>query len=84
MKNEIVLFKTADGEFSMPVRFGEKSAWLTQSEMSMLFGRDQSIISRHIKNAESDGEIDPKTIAKPNAKSQSVELTYNLVMNFLA
>ena len=23
MKNEIVLFKTADGEFSMPVRFGE-------------------------------------------------------------
>ena len=85
MKNEIVLFKTADGEFSMPVRFGEQSAWLTQSEISLLFGRDQSIISRHIKNAESDGEIDPETMYAKNAylgenAAQKYEVTlYNSI-----
>ena len=60
MKNEIVLFKTADGEFSMPVKFGENSAWLTVRQMADLFQKDRSVIAKHIKNAELSGEIDTK------------------------
>ena len=63
----IELFRTADGAFEMPVRFGEETAWLTQAQMAELFGRDQSIISRHIRNAEKDGEIDPQTMYAKNA-----------------
>ena len=62
MKNEIVLFKTADGAFSMPVRFGEKSAWLTRQQMADLFQKDRTVIGRHIQNAIDCGEIDPATM----------------------
>ena len=62
MKNEIVLFKTADGEFSMPVKFGENSAWLTVRQMADLFQKDRSVIAKHIKNAELSGEIDTKVM----------------------
>ena len=55
---EIVLFKSTDGEVSLPVSTDGDTVWLSQAQMSELFGKDQSVISRHIKNALSDGEID--------------------------
>ena len=67
MSDRIELFRASDGVFSLPVRFSDRSAWLTQADMALLFGRDQSIISRHIKSAEADGEIDPKTMYAKNA-----------------
>ena len=61
-KTNIVLFKTSDGAFSMPVRIGEDSAWLTQAQMSQLFGKDRTVIGRHIANAIREGEVDPKVV----------------------
>ena len=55
---EIVLFKSTDGEVSLPVSTDGDTVWLSQAQMAELFGKDQSVISRHIKNALSDGEID--------------------------
>jgi len=57
-KNEIVLFKSSDGEVSLPVPVGADSVWLTQAQMAQLFGKDRSVISRHIQNAMTEGEID--------------------------
>ena len=34
------------------------TVWLSQKQMAELFGKDQSVISRHIKNAITEGEID--------------------------
>jgi len=59
-KNEIVLFKSSDGEVSLPVPVGADSVWLTQAQMAQLFGKDRTVISRHIRNAIEEGEIDSK------------------------
>lgn len=59
--DEIVLFKSTDGEVSLPVSTDGDTVWLSQAQMAELFGKDQSVISRHIKNALSDGEIDIST-----------------------
>ena len=50
-KDEIVLFETRDKKVSLAVHLQEDTVWLSQSQMIELFGRDQSVISRHINNA---------------------------------
>lgn len=49
-KNEIVLFETQDKTVSLSVYLEEETMWLSQSQMTDLFGCDQSVISRHIDN----------------------------------
>jgi len=39
----------------------DEALWLTQDQMADLFGRDKSVISRHIKNIFDEGEIDSKS-----------------------
>ena len=60
-KNEIVLFETADNEVSLQVQVEDESVWLTQTQMIELFGRDQSVISRHISNVFKEGEVDKES-----------------------
>jgi hypothetical protein len=43
------------------VRFEHETVWLTQAQMVELFHRDVSVISRHIKNAVQEGEINEKS-----------------------
>lgn len=50
-KNEIVIFETEDKEVKLPVTVEDETVWLNQNQMIELFGRDQSVISRHIRNA---------------------------------
>ena len=57
-KNEIVLFETADNEVSLQVQMQDETVWLTQAQMVELFGRDVSVISRHINNVFKEGELD--------------------------
>jgi prophage maintenance system killer protein len=39
----------------------KETVWLTQAQMTILFERDQSVVSRHIRNAVAEQEIDPKS-----------------------
>ena len=59
-KNEIVLFESRDGAVSLPVSVDSDTVWLSQAQMAQLFGKDKTVIFRHMKNAIADGEIDPK------------------------
>ena len=60
---EIVLFESSDGAVTLPVEVdpGGNDVWLTQAQMAMLFDRSVPAISRHIKNAFDEGEIDRKS-----------------------
>jgi len=61
-KNKIVLFRSSDGEVSLPVSLDAETVWLTQVQMAQLFGKDRTVIGRHIRNAIDEGEIDPKVV----------------------
>ena len=60
--DEVVLFQSKDGSVSLPVPVDGKTVWLTQSQMAQLFGKDKTVVARHIRNAISEGEIDPKVV----------------------
>ncbi len=46
-----------DGVIKVDVLFADETVWLTQSQMSELFQRDITLISRHIGNVFHDGEL---------------------------
>jgi hypothetical protein len=57
---EVVLYKTEDGRTALDVRLKGDTVWLTQAQMTKLFERDQSVISRHINNVFKEKELDQK------------------------
>ncbi|MDN8582251.1 RhuM family protein, partial [Eikenella corrodens] len=61
MNNPIEIYQSADGQTQVEVRFDTDTVWLSQSQMVTLFGRNQSVISRHINNAIAEGEINEKS-----------------------
>lgn len=60
-KREIVLFETEDKEITLSVPIEEETVWLTQAQMTELFDRDVSVISRHISNIFKENEVDKES-----------------------
>jgi len=58
---QIVIYQTESGETQIDVRLEQETVWLSQAQMVELFGRDQSVISRHIRNATTEGEVNEKS-----------------------
>ena len=61
-KNEIILFENQGVKLEVNVK--DETVWLNLDQMSELFGRDKSVISRHIKNALSEELKDDMVVAK--------------------
>lgn len=62
MENEIILFKNQD--VKLQVNMKDETVWLSLDQMSKLFGRDKSVISRHIKNALKEELNNEEIVAK--------------------
>lgn len=54
---EVVIYDAPDGQVSLDVRLEHDTVWLTQAQMVTLFQRNQSVISRHIRNVFAEGEL---------------------------
>lgn len=64
-KNEIILFETADNEVKLNVNIDGDTVWLSLDQLTELFERDKSTISRHIRNIFNEGELEREpTVAK--------------------
>ncbi len=61
MKSQIEIYTTRDNETKVEVRFEKETVWLSQEQLTLLFQRDQSVISRHINNVFKEGELDKKS-----------------------
>lgn len=64
-KGQILLYLTADGESRIDeVRLQGETVWLSLDQMAELFQRNKSTISRHIKNAFEEGELDKNMVVE--------------------
>ncbi len=61
MNNEIVLFETGDKEIKLNVPVNNETVWLTQAQMTELFGVDRTVITRHVNNIFRDNEIEKES-----------------------
>jgi len=60
-----------DGELELNVSVENETVWLSQNQLCHLFDRDKSVISRHIRNVFSDGELDKISTVAKNATVQN-------------
>lgn len=64
-QNQIEIYQSEDGQIQLDVRIEEETVWLTLNQISYLFGRDKSVISRHISNVYKEQELtEISTVAK--------------------
>lgn len=64
LRSEFIIFKTEDEQIAVDVRFEDDTVWLTQDQMSLLFGKAKSTISEHIKHIFEEGELDEKVVVR--------------------
>ena len=69
--NKVVVYETPDGEMRVDVRLDRETVWLTQRQMSELFGRDRSVVTKHIRNIFKEGELEPEATCAKFAQVQS-------------
>lgn len=70
MKNQIEIYQAKDGQTEIEVIFEDESFWLSLQQISELFERDKSVISRHINNIYKEGELDRIATVAKNATVQ--------------
>lgn len=59
-KGEIIIYKSPQGP-EIQVKLEEDSVWLRQDEIAKLYGKERSVITKHINKIFSDKEIDKKS-----------------------
>ncbi len=64
MKNKekkLVIYQAKDGAIKLRFDDNQETIWATQSNLCLLYGKDQSVISRHIKNIFKDKEVSKRS-----------------------
>ena len=57
MTTEMKLYQSEDSQIQLDVLVEQETVWLNQTQMTLLFQRDVSVISRHIRNIFEEGEL---------------------------
>ena len=73
--SEIVLYQP-DNSISIEVLLENETIWLTLDNLSVLYGRNKSTISRHIKNIFKEGELAQYSVVANFATTASDGKTY--------
>ncbi len=60
-RGEIVIYQPAEGGGRLEVRLEEETLWLNLNQIAELFGRDKSVISRHLRNVFKESELDRRS-----------------------
>ncbi|MGL5007991.1 MAG: virulence RhuM family protein [Plesiomonas sp.] len=56
-QGQFILYQSDDGTTRVECLFEADTLWLTLTQLASLFGRDKSVISKHLKNIYADGEL---------------------------
>lgn len=57
-EQQIRIFTSPDGQAQLEVALDQETAWLSQAQMCELFGRERSVITKHIRNVFKEGELE--------------------------
>lgn len=72
--SEIVIYEGAEAR--VEVRVERENVWLSLQQLTELFGRDKSVISRHLKNIFAAGELEREAVVAKNATTAADGKTY--------
>jgi len=67
MSPQIQLFTSADGQAQLQVALEHETVWLSLQQLTELFARDKSVISRHLKNIFDSNELQREAVVAKKA-----------------
>ncbi|MFH2045515.1 MAG: RhuM family protein [Pseudomonadota bacterium] len=62
MKKQIEIFKSDDNQIQLSVNLDQDTVWLTQKQLTLLFERERSVITKHINNIFKEGELNKDAV----------------------
>jgi len=62
LEPQISLYQSDDGQTRLEVRLERDTVWLNQEQMGELFGRERSVITKHLRNIFAEGELDADSV----------------------
>ncbi len=76
--SQIIIYQTEDGQTKVDVRVENDTVWLSLNQLADLFQRDKSVISKHIKNLFTEGELEADSVVAKNATTAADGKTYQV------
>lgn len=76
INNQIEIYTSPDGSTQIEVQFEGDTFWLNLNQISSLFEKDKSVISRHLKNIFTSGELVRDSVVAKNATTALDGKTY--------
>lgn len=76
--SKIIIYTTEDGLVKIDTTFDSETVWLSIDQMAVLYQRDKSTISRHIKNVFEEGELMKDSVVAKYATTASDGKTYQV------
>ena len=76
--DQIAIFKTKEGSISVDAKLEADTLWLSLNQLVDLFGRDKSVISRHLKKIFAENELDESSVVAKYATAATDGKTYQV------
>ncbi|VBB41808.1 conserved hypothetical protein [uncultured Desulfatiglans sp.] len=76
--SEILIYQATDGRIKIDVRLEDETVWLTQDQMADLFGRERSVITKHLRNVFKEGELEEASVCAKFAHTAADGKTYQV------
>jgi prophage maintenance system killer protein len=73
-----VIYQNDDGSLALDVAVRDESVWLRQEQMSRLFGRERSVITKHLRNVFAEGELEADSVCAKFAHTAADGKTYQV------
>lgn len=77
-QGKLIVYQADDGTATVDVRLEGETVWLSLGQLAELFGRDQSVISRHLRNIFKIGELNRSAVVAKNATTAADGKTYQV------
>ncbi len=75
---DLIIYQTKSGALELRGDFEKETIWASLDQIAGVFGRDKSVVSKHLKNIFTEGELDRKSVVAKNATTASDGKTYQV------
>ena len=65
--DDLQIYQSDDGALLLDVTVKEDTVWLSQNQLCELFGRDRTVITKHVNNVFKEGELDKDAVSAKRA-----------------
>jgi hypothetical protein len=83
-QGKLIVYQSEVGSAVVDVRLQDETVWLSLNQMAELFGRDKSVISRHLRNIFQTEELERQSVIAKNAITAADGKTYQVDFLYLS